>query len=179
MGEGGEQGGAINLNADDLNALLNKMLRDLALNQQRFAQQNTGTGTPAVYSFTIKMSQNGIEVVNPQQTPAEPVQPSIGNREPLVDVIENPDAITVIAEVPGVSKSDIIIASGPQRLSIKAGAKERSYSKTVELPSPIDRDSARAVYNNGVHEIQLKKAPAHSDKDDDKGNGGERKISVL
>jgi len=82
-------------------------------------------------------------------------------REPLVDTIVEPEAVRVVAEVPGVDKRDIKINCTENSLTISVDTDKRKYYKQVELPEAIDPESAKASYNNGVLEIafnRLKKA---------------------
>jgi len=53
-------------------------------------------------------------------------------REPIVDVLEGKDGITVIAELPGVSEEDLKISLEKDILKIDAGR----FSKKVVLPYP-------------------------------------------
>jgi len=113
----------------------------------------------AVYGFSLKLGLGG-----------KPVVETFGNiratktgaavaefREPLVDVIDEGNSLLVIAELPGVSREDIFIEVKADILELKAEAKDRKYSKEILLPSPVDADSLKSSYKNGVLEIKLKK----------------------
>jgi HSP20 family protein len=79
-------------------------------------------------------------------------------REPLVDVIESDDKISVTAEVPGVKKEDIDLEIvDKNKLIIRVDNPDRKYYKEVELPAEVDEKSAKATYQNGVLDIELKK----------------------
>ncbi len=78
-------------------------------------------------------------------------------REPLVDVIESDDKISVTAEVPGVSKEDIELEVVDDVLRIKVDTENRKYYKEVKLPAEVDEKSAKATYQNGVLDVELKK----------------------
>ena len=89
-------------------------------------------------------------------------------REPLVDVIEDEDKITVIAELPGVEKDEIDIRGTSKTLEIKAADQ---YYKKIDLPSEVDPNNAKSTYKNGILEIILPKIK--------KGKSGEEtKISI-
>ena len=81
-------------------------------------------------------------------------------REPLVDVNESDRQITVTAELPGVEKSDIELETGESSLVIRVDNEKRKYYKEVDLPAPVNPDSARATYNNGVLEVVFDKKTA-------------------
>jgi len=64
-------------------------------------------------------------------------------REPIVDVLEGKDGITVIAELPGVSEEDLKISLEKDILKIDAGR----FSKKVVLPYP-----AKGIQEKGYKE---------------------------
>ena len=74
-------------------------------------------------------------------------------REPLVDIIEDDEIITVILEIPGVEKKDISLSSSETELEIKA---DRFYKK-LNLASPVIPNQANAQYKNGILEVKLNK----------------------
>ncbi len=71
-------------------------------------------------------------------------------REPIVDVLEGKDGITVIAELPGISEEDLKVDLAGDVLSITAG----QFSKKVSLPR-----SAKSIleksYKNGILQLRL------------------------
>jgi len=60
--------------------------------------------------------------------------------------------------VPGVKKEDIDLEVTENTLTIKVDTKDRKYYKEVELPCEVDPNSAKATYQNGVLDVELKKA---------------------
>ena len=54
-------------------------------------------------------------------------------REPVVDIIKDVDKLKIIAEVPGVSKSDLRITANENSLTIESISGEGRYNKKVEL----------------------------------------------
>ena len=78
-------------------------------------------------------------------------------RKPLIDVMETKDEVHVIAELPGVDRTDIWLDATDSRLDIKAQNDFRKYSERVELPVKVDPRSAKATYRNGVLEVKLKR----------------------
>lgn len=71
-------------------------------------------------------------------------------REPIVDVLEGKEEITVIAELPGVSEEDLKVNLVGNTLEITAG----QFSKKVSIPRP-----AKAIleqsYKNGILQVKL------------------------
>ncbi|RLG79347.1 MAG: Hsp20/alpha crystallin family protein [Thermoprotei archaeon] len=116
---------------------------------------------PYVYGFRITIGPDGKPVVeefgNVRRFRGRPIISE--EREPLVDVFENNDEVTVIAEIPGVEKDKISlqVSEDRRKLIIRASDTNRKYYKEVDLPAEVDPGSARANYKNGVLEVKLKK----------------------
>lgn len=70
-----------------------------------------------------------------------------------VDIYEEDDEVRVVADLPGVEKSDIDVTSDGRTVSIRAEGDRRRYDEEVHLPRRVDEESATARYNNGVLEI--------------------------
>ena len=98
-------------------------------------------------AFNTTKSQN-------QQEP-----PQTEEREPLVDIMEEDEEIIVVAEIPGCDKENIELDATETTLTITACDEEdaRKYKTTVDLPSKINPDHARARYRNGILEVKLEK----------------------
>jgi HSP20 family protein len=94
--------------------------------------------------------------------------------QPLVDIFEEPDVIRLVADVPGVSPSDVKITVESNLLTIK-GTKEQvaqekaekvhcyertygAFERTFRLSTSIDPNKIKATYNLGVLTITLPKA---------------------
>ena len=97
-------------------------------------------------------------------------------RLPDIDVQDTGSGIVVRADMPGVDKKDIRISVSGDRIIISAEGntceerrgknyyyKERSstgYYRSVALPADVISGSARAKYQNGTLEVELKKRGA-------------------
>ena len=95
---------------------------------------------------------------------------------PPVDVYEDPHAIVVRAEIPGMRQEEIDIEIAAEMLTIKGERKfddeerreryvriERQYGafqRSFTIGVPIDENKVRATYKNGVLEITLPKSEA-------------------
>jgi HSP20 family protein len=124
---------------------------------------------PFVYGYSVTIGPDGKPVirefgnVKPSAKPLPFRAPKLGmevkeEREPLVDVFDEGDSIRVVAELPGVDKSDINIESTEKTMTISASTERRKYNKKIDMPSEIDPASAKASYNNGILEVKIKKA---------------------
>lgn len=96
---------------------------------------------------------------------------NIKGREPLVDVIDESEEITIIAEMPGVEEEEIKTAIGGDNgtkliISTEGEVEEkRKYYKEVDLPSPVKRE-IKISYKHGVLTLKLEKEA------DEKKEGG-------
>ncbi|ADV65194.1 archaeal heat shock protein Hsp20 [Desulfurococcus mucosus] len=116
---------------------------------------------PYVYGFSITIGPDGKPVIkefgNVRRVRGKPVISE--EREPLIDVFESGDEVTVIAEIPGVEKDkiDVKVSDDGRTIVINASDTNRKYYKEIELPAKVDPASAKASYKNGVLEVKLKK----------------------
>ncbi|GAA0222013.1 archaeal heat shock protein Hsp14 [Haladaptatus pallidirubidus] len=90
-----------------------------------------------------------------------------------VDVVDNDDEYVVTADLPGFEKDDLDITLQENRLRISAEHEseieeeseeylrqersQRSVSRTVSLPDPVDESNVSAEYRNGVLTVSLPK----------------------
>ena len=125
---------------------------------------------PFVYGYSMYMGSDGKPVIREFGNVKRSRKPTMSGfdrpglepketREPLVDVIEEPEQVRVVAELPGVEKSEIKTTVSDSTLTIKviAGAHKYRYLREVELPVSVDPDSSKASYRNGVLEVTLRK----------------------
>jgi len=122
---------------------------------------------PYVYGFSVTVGPDGKPMVeefgNIKRLGNKPVISE--EREPVVDVIEKKDEISVVAEVTGVDKNSIKVTVDGNKLTISANSPDKKYYKEVELPAKVDENSAKATYKNGVLEVTLKKIETNSGKE--------------
>jgi HSP20 family protein len=86
-------------------------------------------------------------------------------RDIHLDVHESEETLRVVADIPGISKSDIDLKCDGTTLYISASAESRDYSERVELPARVDEHSADATYNNGVLEVTFDRTGDSTDID--------------
>jgi HSP20 family protein len=92
---------------------------------------------------------------------------------PAVDVLEQHDAIRIMAELPGVNPADVKITVADNVLTIQGTkqqvAEERtervhryersygSFARTFSLPTTVDANGIKATYEHGVLTVTLPK----------------------
>ena len=110
-------------------------------------------GEPIVYGVNVRMGPEG-----------KPVVSQFGNvekgkvkeeREPLVDIIEEKDAVRVIIELPGVEKGDINLDAAEQSLRVNVTNPEHRFVRTIALPVKVDEKTAKATCKNGILEVVM------------------------
>jgi HSP20 family protein len=115
-------------------------------------------GAKGVYGFSVR-TMAGKPVIesfgNIKETAKGPIVEEV--REPMIDVFDEEDRILVIAELPGVSESEINVEVAGDILNISASDKDRKYAKEILLPGKVKPDSIKTSYNNGILEIILEK----------------------
>ena len=161
---------------DDLNKMMEDMFKEMTrdLPGDLFRERRLPNGTvrkeygPFVYGYSMTMGPDGKPVirefgnVKPSAKPTSLGVPRPGlevkeEREPLVDAIDEGETVRVIAELPGVEKSDINLNCTGASLSIRVDTPKRKYHKELDLPAEVDPDTSKASYKNGVLEVVLTK----------------------
>jgi HSP20 family protein len=64
--------------------------------------------------------------------------------------------LKIIAELPGVTKSDLRITANETSLTVESLSGERRYNKKIELPNEIEPSSGKSSYKNGILEVTFK-----------------------
>ena len=80
------------------------------------------------------------------------------NPKPLIDIFQEKNWITIVAEIAGFNKETLKINVKDQKLTLSAKAKDRRYYKSLNLPRMVVPNAVHTTYKNGVLEIKLKKA---------------------
>jgi HSP20 family protein len=99
--------------------------------------------------------------------------PGSSNRwTPALDVYQDKDQFTVVAELPGLKKEDIELSLHDGVLTISGERKQEKkgeegyknerffgrFQRSVTLPSSVDGDKVRATYQDGILKVVLPKA---------------------
>ena len=78
--------------------------------------------------------------------------------KPLIDIFQENNYITIVAEIAGFNKETFKINVKDQKLTISAKSKDRKYYKSLNLPTVVIPNAMHTKFKNGVLEIKLKKA---------------------
>lgn len=126
---------------------------------RRVSQTRASTRPRGVYGFSVR-TMGGIPRVqsfgNIRRTEKGPIIDEV--REPLVDVFDEGDVVSIVAELPGADENDIQAEVKGDMLEISATTKGRGYAKEIQLPCAVDESKMEMTYQNGVLGIKLPKA---------------------
>jgi len=152
---------------EEMHRMMEEMFRDLTgtMPKELIREHKLpGGGTikemgPFIYGYSMTIGPDGKPIIrefgNVKPSLSRPGLELREEREPLVDTIVNEKTVKVIAELPGVEKSDIKLNATEKSLTISVDTEKRKYYKELELPVEVDPESAKASYKNGVLEVTL------------------------
>ncbi len=112
---------------------------------------------PIVYGFSVKTGPDGRPVVRrfgDSVRPGENISNGL-SREPLTDIIERGDTVSVTIEMPGVEKKEIDLDINGRKMTVKVDNPDRRYHKVIALPCGVDEESVKATFRNGVLDVTL------------------------
>lgn len=122
---------------------------------------------PLIYGVSMRVSSEGVPLIQEfgKARPAELADAEPPAREPLTDIREDVDRVTVIMELPGVDKKDIKVTAEDRYLDLEVDSPDKRYSKHLDLPCNVLPGSAKANYKNGVLEVVMRRpAPKRKGK---------------
>ncbi len=123
-----------------------------------FEESRGNSSSPCCYGYTITVGSDGKPVVKEYGNikPGQP--PTFDTREPVVDTIvdEKQKIVKLIAEMPGVEKTDVKIVVEDKIVDLSAEHDEKKYHVKVSLKHKVDENSVKASYKNGILELVFK-----------------------
>jgi HSP20 family protein len=117
---------------------------------------------PFVYGYSMRIGPDGKPEIRQFGNLKKSLKgPQVKEeREPLVDIVETDSEIRVVAELPGVEKTDIKLHGTEESLTISVSTPQTKYYKDVALPAKVKVKEAKSSYKNGVLEVVFPKAEA-------------------
>jgi HSP20 family protein len=167
---------------EDFERNFEKMFEQMELPKDLIRERKTPEGGtvremgPFVYGYSFSMGPDGKPVIREfgnvkpslRGGPFGTQKPSLDvkeEREPLVDAMVQSENVKVVAELPGVEKSDIALECDGRSLTLKVDNDKHRYYKSLQLPVEVDPDTSKASYKNGVLELILhRKSPGNKPK---------------
>lgn len=113
---------------------------------------------PYYYGYSMTIGPDGKPIVKEYGNVKPGLLPSSNTREPLVDTIlnEKEKLVKLVAEMPGVEKSDVKILVQGKSVDISAEHGDKKYHANVPIKFKVDENSAKATYKNGILELIFK-----------------------
>jgi len=108
-------------------------------------------------TFHVRRPVGRLKVTHPHATSFPHISSLIRQREPLIDIFEEEDHITVLAELPGVDEKEVNIKADENTITITAENATKKYLKIVRLPTRIKKDTIKFTYKNNILQVRLKK----------------------
>lgn len=151
---------------EDLDREFERMRESLSRMLEDMEEGDLDPGSdPFVYGFSVSMGPEGQPEFDEFGTtgagPAGQPGPETFDetRQPLVDVHEGRDGISITAELPGVEKSDINLRAKEREIVVDVDDPDQPFFKRIELPAPVDPSTTQATYKNGVLDVEVDKLP--------------------
>ena len=94
------------------------------------------------------------------------VRRNLRDPKPLIDIFQEKQWITIVAEIAGFNKETLKIHVKDQKITLSAKAKNRRYYKSLNLPKVVVPNAVHTTFKNGVLEIKLQKKETINKKAD-------------
>jgi len=123
-----------------------------------FEESKVNGSGPYYYGYTMTVGPDGKPVVKEYGNVQPSQLPTSDTREPIVDTIvdEKEKVVKLIAEMPGVEKTDVKIVVENKIVDISAEHDKKKYHVRVSLQHKVDENSAKASYKNGILQLIFK-----------------------
>ena len=121
--------------------------------------KNTGSMSgPYYYGYTMTTGPDGKPIVKEYGNVKPGLLPGSDTRDPVVDTVvdEKEKTVKLVAEMPGVEKSNINVVIEKNVVKIDAEQDKKKYHSQVPLRIKVDENSVKASYKNGILEVTLK-----------------------
>jgi len=142
---------------DEIDRLFKSLSRSMNLDEA-FEGKSTGNSCcgPICYGYTMTIGPDGRPAVKEFGNPSPKLDSDA--REPIVDSIvdEKEKVVKLIAEMPGVEKSDVKVVVDDKTVNLDAERGDKKYHAKVPIQHRIEENSAKASYKNGILELVFK-----------------------
>jgi len=144
---------------DEFDRIFKKMSQNFFNASDMFEEFKVRDSTgPFYYGYTMTVGPDGKPVVKEYGNVKPGLLPTVDTREPIVDTIvdEKDKLVKLVAEMPGVEKTDVKIVVQNKAVDISAEHGEKKYHAKVPIQYKVDENSAKASYKNGILELVFK-----------------------
>jgi HSP20 family protein len=126
---------------------------------EEFKTKGSNQG-PYYYGYTMTVGPDGKPIVKEYGNTKSELVSAPNTREPIVDTIvdEKEKLVKLVAEMPGVDKSDLKVVVQDKSVNLSAEHGEKKYQVNVPIQYKVEENSAKASYKNGILELVFKLA---------------------
>ena len=126
---------------------------------EEFKTKGSNQG-PYYYGYTMTVGPDGKPIVKEYGNTKSELVSASNTREPIVDTIvdEKEKLVKLVAEMPGVDKSDLKVVVQDKSVNLSAEHGEKKYQVNVPIQYKVEENSAKASYKNGILELVFKLA---------------------
>jgi HSP20 family protein len=155
---------------DELDKYFEELEKEIQDAVRKGISETSGSFGPFMAGFSFKLGPEGKPSI--QFFGDNPVHAG-GYRSPLTEQIvdEKAGTLRLLADMPGVEKSDIDVSVAEDGVLVKAETAERKYRAEIALKAPVKPDSVTAEYKNGVLEVLMSLR--------DKANKGYKRVDIV
>ncbi len=141
---------------DEFDRLFRQMSRAAGIGSQ--SEESEERSEPYYYGYTMTIGPDGRRSVK-EFGNVRPGLQSKNNAEPFVETIadDKQEYVKMVAEMPGVEKSDIKIRVEGRQVRIDAERGKKKFHTTVPIKHKVDTSTAKANYKNGILELTFKR----------------------
>jgi len=141
---------------DEFDRLFRQVVRAAGTN--RLSDESGERSEPYCYGYTMTIGPDGRHSVKEFGNVGPGLQHK-DHAEPFVETIadDKQELIKMVAEIPGVEKSDIKIRVEGKQVHIDAERGKKKFHTTVPINHRVDTNTAKANYRNGILELTFKK----------------------
>jgi HSP20 family protein len=124
---------------------------------EEFKTKGSNQG-PYYYGYTMTVGPDGKPIVKEYGNTKSELVSASNTREPIVDTIvdEKEKLVKLVAEMPGVDKSDLKVVVQDKSVNLSAEHGEKKYQVNVPIQYKVEENSAKASYKNGILELVFK-----------------------
>ena len=135
----------------------------------KILKNSSGQSGPIYFGYTVTVGPDGKPViqeygnVKPDELPTadscgcanHSQGPIAEKREPLIDTLvdDKEQTLKIVAEMPGVEKTDVSVVVDEGIIHIDAEHGEKKYHVNVPIQHKVESDSPKATYKNGILEL--------------------------
>ena len=147
---------------DEFNRIFKKMSNSFFNIDDIFEEFKTKGSSqgPYYYGYTMTVGPDGKPIVKEYGNAKPELVSTPNTREPIVDTIidEKEKLVKLVAEMPGVDKSDLKVVVQDKSVNLSAEHGEKKYQVNVPIQYKVKENSAKASYKNGILELVFKLA---------------------